>query len=423
MALPGREPDRGPCAANRRRRREREVSPEEHPEPSVRDDPDRMEAPRIVQEELGRLPERLRAPLVLCYLEGMTHELAARELCCPVGTVRSRLARARALLHRRITRRGIAIPAAALAAVLESSSRASVVPPHLPRSLIQLATRFASGSGSIGGGVGASASVAILLEGVLKVMRVKKLASLAAAMVAVGTLAGVVGVSAWPAAGQTSDDSAKRQRTLDGKTVQSVYAPGPQTHVKTYYVGDLIMPPHTPGAIWRAVPEKDRAVANRRWVDMGPLVNLITTTVARGSWSIHNEQGKDITSEYPLRDRAKKVASSKPAGAITPFYLSISLIVRCTPEVHEEVANLLRGLRRLQDARENPGVDLEEEERKLGLPPQPHPIEGKAVVPPSPDQRPRIQGLSGKCTSATLSITKSRSSWNITSSTATSRRG
>ncbi len=205
--------------ANRRRRREREVSPEEHPEPSVIDDPDRAEIPRVVQEEMVRLPERLRAPLVLCYLEGMTHELAARELRCPVGTVRSRLARARALLQQRITRRGLGIPAAALAAMLESSSRAAVVPPHLPRSLIKLATRSAPGSASIGGGVGMSASVAALLEGVLIVMRVKKLASLAAVLVAVGaTLAAVVGVSAWPASGQTSDGPAyaNRRRRSDG---------------------------------------------------------------------------------------------------------------------------------------------------------------------------------------------------------------
>ena len=245
---------------------------------------------------------------------------------------------------------------------------------------------------------------------------------LAAALAAVGIVAAVVGVSACPAAGQTSDHSAKLRRPLGENTLQSVYDPGPQTYVKTYYVGDLIMPPHTPGAIWRAVPQKDRAIANRRWVDMGPLIDLITTTVARGSWSIHDERGKDITSEHPSRKRGKTVASSNPSGAVTPFYLSLSLIVRCTPEVHEEVADLLRGLRRLQDARENPGVDLEGEERKLGLPTQPHPIEGKADVPPSPDQRVGFRD-SPAGTSATLSITTGRSSRNTTSSTASSRRG
>ncbi|WP_422929080.1 RNA polymerase sigma factor [Singulisphaera sp. PoT] len=50
---------------------------------------------RAIHEEVGRLPERFRKAVVLCYLEGRTHEMAAEELGCPVGTIRSRLAAAR----------------------------------------------------------------------------------------------------------------------------------------------------------------------------------------------------------------------------------------------------------------------------------------------------------------------------------------
>ena len=50
---------------------------------------------RVLQEEIGRLPEKFRAAVVLCYLEGLTHEVAATQLSCPVGTIRSRLATAR----------------------------------------------------------------------------------------------------------------------------------------------------------------------------------------------------------------------------------------------------------------------------------------------------------------------------------------
>ncbi len=46
----------------------------------------------IIQEEIGRLPEKYRAAVVLCYLEGLTHEMAAEHLGWPVGSVRSRLA-------------------------------------------------------------------------------------------------------------------------------------------------------------------------------------------------------------------------------------------------------------------------------------------------------------------------------------------
>ena len=100
----------------------------------------------VIHEELGRLPERLRAPLVLCYLQGMTHELAAGQLCCPVGTVRSRLSRARHQLSRRITRRGLTLSAAGLVSSLNSNSSAAAVPPIVRITLIKLATGWVSDS-------------------------------------------------------------------------------------------------------------------------------------------------------------------------------------------------------------------------------------------------------------------------------------
>ena len=79
------------------------------------DEADRLELGPIVQEEVRRLPEKYRAAVVLCYWEGLTQEQAAAQLGCPLGTVRSRLARARDLLRRRLARRGAA-PLAGVAA-------------------------------------------------------------------------------------------------------------------------------------------------------------------------------------------------------------------------------------------------------------------------------------------------------------------
>ena len=59
---------------------------------------------------MSRLPERLRRPVILCYLGGHTTEDAARELGCPRGTVLSRLAAARKRLAERLTRRGVTAP-------------------------------------------------------------------------------------------------------------------------------------------------------------------------------------------------------------------------------------------------------------------------------------------------------------------------
>jgi RNA polymerase sigma factor (sigma-70 family) len=68
-----------------------------------------------LHEELSRLPEAYRSAVILCYLEGLSTEAAARRLGCPKGTVLSRLARARERLRRGLARRGIVAPAGLLA--------------------------------------------------------------------------------------------------------------------------------------------------------------------------------------------------------------------------------------------------------------------------------------------------------------------
>ena len=60
----------------------------------------------ILDEEIRRLPEKQQAAVVLCLVQGKTHEVAAAELSCPLGTVKSRLAGGRATLARRLSRRG-----------------------------------------------------------------------------------------------------------------------------------------------------------------------------------------------------------------------------------------------------------------------------------------------------------------------------
>jgi RNA polymerase sigma factor (sigma-70 family) len=80
----------------------------------------------VLDEELEHLPEKYRTPLVLCGLEGKTHEQAARELGCPRRSLSSRLARARVLLRAQLTQRGITVSTVALAAVLSEKVTAAV---------------------------------------------------------------------------------------------------------------------------------------------------------------------------------------------------------------------------------------------------------------------------------------------------------
>jgi len=96
-----------------------------------RDEPDEQgdraslaELRPMLHEEVTGLPDKYRIPVVLSYLEGKTNEEVAAILNWPVGTVKGRLSRGRALLRSRLTRRGIALSTAALVAAL-SQTRAS----------------------------------------------------------------------------------------------------------------------------------------------------------------------------------------------------------------------------------------------------------------------------------------------------------
>ena len=82
----------------------------------------------ILDEEIHRLPEKYRRPVVLCYLEGRTQEEAARRLRCTAGSVRGRLDRAREKLRSRLVRRGLAPSAALIASALGAETASASVP-------------------------------------------------------------------------------------------------------------------------------------------------------------------------------------------------------------------------------------------------------------------------------------------------------
>jgi RNA polymerase sigma factor (sigma-70 family) len=372
--------------ADRRRRGDRERSGGSMPEPAgpaVGDDPDRDEVPRVVHEELGRLPERLRSPIVLCYLEGMTHEQAAQQLGCPVGTVRSRMARARALLRRRIARRGLVTSSVAIGAVLASNACASAVPMRIQRSLVKVAAQIAAGTASLRGGCGVPARVAALLEGVLKVFRAKQIASSTAALAAVGIVAAVVGLSVFSASGQTRDLPDGRRIDEPGRRAK----PAPvETYVQTYYIGDLVS---AKPILRQTFPVGETPIASQPMLDVSPVVDLITSTVARGTWTIHDGRETPLTAPGAPTTPGPRDARPQTVGHITPFFLSYSLIIRHTADVHDEVGKLLRKLRRVVEAREQNGGagrydgQIEEERLIPGIVPDPAP-------PASPATRPQV---------------------------------
>src|SRR5262249_4378794 len=144
----------------------------------------------ILTEELERLPEKYRAPVVLCYLQGKSTEDAARHMGCPRGTILSRLARARDLLRTRLARRGLPLTAAALPVALAEHVSAA-----LPPALFE--TTVGAGLALAAGNVPATATSAALVDAVVREMLVQKL-RFAAALVLALAIAGVGAVLAWP---------------------------------------------------------------------------------------------------------------------------------------------------------------------------------------------------------------------------------
>jgi RNA polymerase sigma factor (sigma-70 family) len=125
-----------------------------------------------LHEEIARLPLRFREPLVPCYLEGLTTDAAAQRLCCPQGTILSRLSRGRDRLRARLTRRGLA-PAIRLENMTApSEDRVVRVPRPLFVSAVQVGARAI---GRPAPRALISASVASLTHGMLRTILWTKL--------------------------------------------------------------------------------------------------------------------------------------------------------------------------------------------------------------------------------------------------------
>jgi len=158
-------------AANATRKRH-EARAHSHAEVEAVDELTWREAQWILHQELARLPEKYRAPLVLCYLQGKRQDEAARTLRWPHGRLRSMLERARELLRKRLLGRGLG-PGAVLLAAVGTGQAAAAPPPGLIAGALGAAASVMPGQAAP---IAVSARVASLAEHVLRTMSTSKLA-------------------------------------------------------------------------------------------------------------------------------------------------------------------------------------------------------------------------------------------------------
>lgn len=233
-------------SARRRRLEARAANPSESSYPGPLDEG------AIVREEVARLPEKYRSPIVLCYLEGLTHEGAAQRLGWPVGTVRGRLARARDLLRTRLTRRGVAGAMASTVLGAFQESTAVVVPRALRQATLAAVSRLAAG-GSLATAVGPRASAWALREGASSV-------SLRMGLIA-GFFALGVGLIAAPAAQPGQDrvprkDSPKpppatrEERSANLRAMLQLKGTWSSPQAETSHIFGMPQPPKHYNLIW-----------------------------------------------------------------------------------------------------------------------------------------------------------------------------
>jgi len=194
------------------RRRSREKQVDVMPEPldtrrlTPPGSPDWSDLQPVIDEELARLPEKLRAPVVLCDLEGRPQRDVARHLGLPPATLATRLASARRTLAARLTKRGVTLSGGALAGLLSVHGTAAAVPHTLTHGItraVEAATTGAVASGLV------STQAVQLSEGVMRMMMLAKLKAVTVVTLTAVALTGGLGLGLVPAyAGGGGDPAA-----------------------------------------------------------------------------------------------------------------------------------------------------------------------------------------------------------------------
>jgi RNA polymerase sigma factor (sigma-70 family) len=268
---------------------------------------------RVVDEEIHRLADKYRVAFVLCHLEGQTIEAAARILGCPPGTVGTRVARARALLRTRLSRRGVD-PADALT----GRSVGTAVPVALVGSTVQAAlldtTEQAVAAEVI------SPHVADLTKGVLRTMFLTK--SLRACVLILGLgLVGGMAVLAHRARGVEAAVSAVQfaarpaERETEAVLLTWKFVPG-----RPFYQEMTTETEQTMTVMGNDVHQKQKQTFFFRWTpvrrdgdkhELEQRVERVAVEIEIGGSKISFDSTRDQTSANPLATFYKALVGSR----------------------------------------------------------------------------------------------------------------
>jgi hypothetical protein len=195
----------------------------------------------------------------------------------------------------------------------------------------------------------ATESVTRLAEGVLKAMLTSKIKHVAVAVCAVSLFATGAGVFGFQATreqpGREAPEALSRREPPTARLIKKstrYFANAGESYARTYYVGDLLQ--RIPPAGGQPPAELD--------VDLNSIADFISSAVVSGACYVRDASGDEVSERRGrANDRPKSddMDDRRRIGFITPFPLTNSLIIRHTDSVHDEVADVLRIIRRYQD--------------------------------------------------------------------------
>jgi RNA polymerase sigma factor (sigma-70 family) len=243
------------AAATRRQARQQQVK--DMPAADSSREADWNDLRQVLDDEMQRLPEKFRQPILLCCLEGRTRQEAAQQLGWSEGAVKGMLERGRELLRSRLTRRGVTLSATALAGLLTENALSAAVPAALNDSTIKAALLFAAGTGATG------CKAAALAEGVLQAMwisRMKVAVAVILALAVVASGAGVLALGGRPAEPEASKNASPAAKTDKKAELHRKRAAARLNLARTSYETSLLLFRFGRG------PEQTVNLWSRRWL-------------------------------------------------------------------------------------------------------------------------------------------------------------
>lgn len=280
------------------------------------------EVQRILDEEVQRLPERLRQPIVLCYLEGKTRDEAAEELGWTLTTFRGRLDTARERLRKSLVKRGLTLPTALLATLLSQAGDVAAVPQALLDGLLSAAITGSTPS-----------TLAPLIEGGIQAMTVSKIPALVSIVLAVGLFGGGSALLVQNRAVPNNASGLNAAEQLNGRIVETPKKDDPALDIQK------ALDSARDAELLRKVQASDRIVM---WEPGQPYVSI------RGSnGNLNVEQENDLDNRPFIKDhniRFIHFVRSIEEGSASPKLYAIDpkdWYIEHTPKIEKKIRALI----------------------------------------------------------------------------------